>query len=127
MAALLKWFPFVVAALHAVFALCELFPWPCPVLLRIVSKRLPDIQLGKKWTELQQPLVATIVHNAGIYNAILGGGLFWAGLGGDAAQGMARVFFIGVAVAGIFGTATLKSPVTAVQAFVGFVGFALAL
>jgi uncharacterized membrane protein len=121
----MKWFLIAVAALHAVFTLCELFPWSCPVLLRIVSKKLPEVHKGKKWTELQQPLVATIVHNAGIYNAILAGGLFWAALAGDPARHVARVLLIGAAVAGIFGTATLKSPITAIQALVGIVGFVL--
>jgi uncharacterized membrane protein len=41
---------------------------------------------GTKWTELQQPLVATIVHNAGIYNAILAGGLLWAAFAGESTQ-----------------------------------------
>jgi hypothetical protein len=35
------------------------------------------------------------------------------------------VLLIGAAVAGIFGTATLKSPITALQALLGIVGFAL--
>jgi len=34
---------------------------------------------------------------------------------------------LGAAVAGIFGTATLKSPVTAVQAAVGIIGLILVL
>jgi hypothetical protein len=31
-------FLLVVAALHVVFMLCELFPWPMPVLLRLASE-----------------------------------------------------------------------------------------
>jgi putative membrane protein len=127
----MKSFLMVVAALHAGFMLCELFPWSSPLLLRIVSKNLPEVQKGKegekgkKWTEHQQPLVATIVHNAGIYNAILAGGLFWAALPADPVRDVARVLLIGAAVAGIFGTATLRSPLTALQALLGIVGFAL--
>jgi hypothetical protein len=82
MASNVKWFLRAVATLHTVFTLCELFPWRYPILLRIVSKKLPEIHKGNKWTDLQQPQVATIVHNAGIYNAILAGGLFWATLAG---------------------------------------------
>jgi uncharacterized membrane protein len=121
----MKWYLLAVAAVHAAFMLCELFPWRFPVLLRIVSKKLPDVRTGDQWTDLQQPLVATIVHNAGIYNGILAGGLLWAALPGDPAPGVARVPLIGAAVAGIFGTATLKSPITALQAVLGIIGFVL--
>jgi uncharacterized membrane protein len=121
----MKWFLIAVAALHAGFMLCELFPWKFPVLLGIVSKKLPEAHKGKRWTDLQQPLVATIMHNAGIYNAILAGGLFWAAFAGDPARDVARVLLIGAAVAGIFGTATLKSWPTALQALLGIIGFAV--
>lgn len=68
----MNWFLFVVAALHVVFMLCELFPWDMPVLLRLASKKLPG---GGQWSAPQRALVATIVHNAGIYNGILAAGL----------------------------------------------------
>jgi uncharacterized membrane protein len=116
------WFLIGAAALHACFMLCELFPWSKPVLLRIVSKKLPE---GEKFTAAQTTLVATIVHNAGIYNSIIAGGLLWAAVMGDPAILVARVLLIGAAVAGAFGTATLKSPLTAIQAIVGIVGFFL--
>ena len=119
----MNWFLSGVAALHAVFMVCELFPWPSPVLLRIVSKKLPK---GEAWTDRQRALVATIVHNAGIYNAILAGGLFWAAWTGDPARDVARVLLVGAVVAGVFGTATLKSRLTALQALLGAVGFAWA-
>lgn len=118
----MKWFLIGVAALHAVFMLAELFPWSFPVLLRLVSKKLPD---GQQLTVSQQALVATIVHNAGIYNAIVAGGLFWAAIAGDPARDVAQVLLAGAAVAGIFGTATLKSPLTAVQALLGIIGLAI--
>jgi ABC-type Na+ efflux pump permease subunit len=63
------------AELHALFMVAELFPWRLPALLRIASKGLPK---GEPCTYAQQTLVATIVHNAGIHNGILAGGLFWA-------------------------------------------------
>jgi uncharacterized membrane protein len=116
------WFLIGAATLHVLFMLAELFPWPLPVLLRLVSKKLPQQQ---HFTEAQQRLVATIVHNAGIYNGIVAGGLFWAATGGPFASGVARVMLTGALFAGLFGTATLKSPVTAVQAVVGIVGLIL--
>jgi putative membrane protein len=134
---LIKGFLLVVAAVHGFFMLFELFPWRFPVLLKIVSKELPDWprepnesheSKGRKWSRQQQPVVATIVQNAGIYNGILAGSLLWAALALnpalaiDPARDVARVLLAGVAVAGVFGTATLKSPVTGVQAILGIIG-----
>src|ERR1700674_1249344 len=116
------WFLIGVAVLHVLFMIAELFPWPFPVLLRLVIKKLPR---GEAFTDAQQKLVATIVHNAGIYNGIVAGGLFWAAFGGNSATGVASVMLTGAAFAGLFGTATLKSPVTAVQAVVGIIGLIL--
>ena len=98
------------------------FPWPFPALLRAASKKLPA---GEPFTAAQQKLVATVVHNAGIYNAILAGGLLWAAFGGPSLADVARVMLAGATAAGIFGAITLKSPVPAVQAAVGIVGLFL--
>lgn len=126
----MKWFLIGVAGLHALFALGELFPWSSPALLGKLSQKLPkglgqEIPEGEKWTKAQQSLVATIVRNAGIYNAILAGGLLWAALPEAPVRDVARVLLIGAAAAGIFGTATLKSPLTALQALLGVIGIAL--
>lgn len=120
----MRWFLLSVAALHGLFMACELFPWPSPILLKKISTALPK---GQDWTPAQLPVVATIVHNAGIYNAIIAGGLLWAAVTGDPARDTARVLLLGAAAAGIFGTATLKSPLTALQAVVGILGFVLLL
>ena len=116
----MTWFLVGVAALHVAFMVLELFPWRAPVLLRIVSKGLPA---GEAFTTQQGSLVATIVHNAGIYNGILAGGLLWAAIAGEPANDVARVLLAGAAAAGIFGTVTMKSAPTAVQALLGIVGF----
>lgn len=127
----MRGFLIVVAAVHVLFAVCELFPWSSPLLLGVVSKKLPDLPgdvrdtVGRKWSALQKPLVATIVHNAGIYNGIVAGGLTWAAVAGDAGRDVARVMLAGATAAGIFGTATLRSPVTAVQAVLGIAGLFL--
>lgn len=123
-------FVFVVAALHAAFMLGELFPWASPLLLRKLSEKLPtglgkELPAGEKWTKPQQTLVVAIVHNAGIYNAILAGGLLWAAWPETLNRDVARVLLAGAAVAGVFGTATLKSPFTALQALLGIIGLAL--
>jgi len=114
-----KWFLLGVALLHAAFMALELFPWRTPFLLALVSKKLPD---GESFTPKQRDLVATIVHNAGVYNGILAAGLGWAALTGDSANDVARVLLAGAAVAGIFGTVTMRSVPTAVQAVLGIIG-----
>ena len=77
---------------------------------------------ARTFTEDQQRLVARIVQNAGVYNGIVAGGLFWAAFAGESAIDVARILLIGAAVAGVFGTVTLKSPVPAVQAIAGVIG-----
>jgi uncharacterized membrane protein len=118
----MTWFVIALAALHGLFMMCELFPWSSPVLLRLISRRLPKHQ---EWTAAQGALVATIVHNAGIYNAILAGGLLSAVFRHHPGGDVTRVMCAGAAVAGIFGTVTLKSPLTALQALLGFIGLVL--
>lgn len=108
-------------ALHALFMLLEMFPVGTPVLLGLVSKKLPS---NEPFTKDQQRLVATIVQNAGIYNGILAGGFLWVLLSNPLNRDLARVLFAGAAAAGIFGTATLKSPFTAIQAVLGMWGLA---
>jgi hypothetical protein len=116
----MSWFLIGVAAFHVLFMIAELFLWPLQVLLRLVSRKLPKVEA---FTDSQQKLVTTIVYNAGIYIGIAAGGLFWAAFGGNSASGVASVMITGAAFAGLFGTATLKSPVTAVQAVVvGIIG-----
>ena len=115
----MHWFLFGVGVLHACFMIAELFPWSLPLLLRIASKKLPE---GEPFTLAQRNLVASVVHNAGIYNGIVAGGLFWAALGGDSATAVARVMLIGAAAAGVFGTVTLKSLVSAFQAALAIIG-----
>jgi uncharacterized membrane protein len=113
-----------VAMLHAIFMVCELYPWENPILLKIVSKKLPE---SEKFTSSQRNLIATIVHNAGIYNFIIAGGLAWAAFSSNVsiAVGVSQVLLIGAGVAGIFGTLTLKSPLTVIQALAGIAGFLL--
>ena len=130
----MKWFLIIAALLHLSFMICELFPWQVPVSLELASKGLPELPLDPPLTkpqqerfEAQRELTATVVHNAGIYNGIVAGGLFWAAYAGLAATDVALVMLMGAAVAGIFGTATLRSPVTALQAVIGIIGLILVL
>jgi hypothetical protein len=52
---MMKWFLLGVALLHATFMALELFPWRTPVLLDLVSKKLPT---SERFTTLQRDLVA---------------------------------------------------------------------
>jgi uncharacterized membrane protein len=121
----MKWYLAIVATVHVVFMMAELFPWPSPFLLKKASGKLPPLPDGQPWTKFQKPVVATIVHNAGIYNAILAGGLFWAAWTGQSASDVAAVLLVGATVAGVFGTLTLRSWPTAIQALLGVGGLVL--
>jgi len=113
------WILIVAGILHLSFMVGELLPWSVPVLLRMASKQLPK---DKSFNEPQRRLVANLVHNAGVYNGIVGGGLLWSAFVGLPGAAVAQVMLIGAAVAGVFGTLTLKSPVPAVQAAIGIFG-----
>jgi putative membrane protein len=113
------WLLLGAGVLHVFFMLGELFPWPLPLLLRRAGER---VLTSEPFTKDQKRLVATIVHNAGIYNGIVAGGLFWAAFGGSGATDVARVMLAGALVAGVFGAATFRSPVPAAQAIVGLIG-----
>jgi Protein of unknown function (DUF1304) len=127
----MNWFLLPAVVVHAGFMAGELLPWDSPVILRVASEKkreaLPEavrqaLPEGELFTPYQKPLVATIVHNAGIYNGILAGGLLWAMFAGDPAADVACVLLIGAIAAGIFGAVTLKSPPVLVQALVGVIG-----
>jgi uncharacterized membrane protein len=129
---MMKLFLLGAAALHALFMVFELFPWSTPFSLQLASSKLPKLPAShlltddqEKFFAARQRLTATAVHNAGIYNGIVAGGLSWAALAGNSAIDVAWVMLIGATVAGAFGTVTLKSGVTAFQALVGIIGLVL--
>jgi uncharacterized membrane protein len=126
----MKYFLFGAAALHASFMAAELLPWPHPLLLKKASQNLrpiTDSMKGErppeaKFTDEQLKLIATIVHNAGIYNGIVAAGLLWAAPHETDRHNVARLLLVGATAAGVFGTITLKSWPTALQGLVGLVG-----
>src|SRR5215475_8050350 len=104
---MLKVFLLGAAGVHVFFMLFELFPWSNPFLLQIANKKLPKFPGNPPLTTDQelalvarQSFTATAVHNAGIYNGIVAGGLFWAALAGNSATDVAMVMLIGAIVAG---------------------------
>jgi uncharacterized membrane protein len=102
--------------LCAGFMVGELFPWRFPVVFKKASERLPADQ---SFSKEQRETIAAVVHNAGIYNAIVAGGLFYAAFAGGSALDVAWVMFVGAIAAGIFGAITLGSVVPAFRALLG--------
>ena len=117
----MRLFVLAVAILHTLFMLFELLPPKNPKLLQGLSeKSLKNQPLNASQTKF----VATIVQNAGIYNGIIAGGLLWSLFADDrsAAASVAQVLLVGAGVAGVFGTLTMKSFLTAIQGVAGIVG-----
>ncbi len=90
-----------VAAIQFLIAVTEMFFWKSKrVYSRLKSLNLNDTEAIK---------IAPIVANAGLYNAFIGAGLVW-GLGGSEFDTSLKIFFLMcVAIAGLFGAATLST------------------
>ena len=93
----------VVAALHLLFLVLEMFLWKRPLGRRVFG-------LSKELAEASAPLAA----NQGLYNGFLAAGLIWGVVTGDF---QVQVFFlVCVIVAGVFGAATARRSILFVQA-----------
>lgn len=95
----------ITAILHIWFLVLEMYFWKKP--------------LGQKIFRMSQTKAAdsaVLAANQGLYNGFLAAGLIWALLAG--ANGFAlRLFFLGcVAIAGIFGAATVNRRIFYIQA-----------
>jgi len=96
----------VVAGLHIVFLVLEMFLWTKPAGRRVFG-------LSKELAEA----TASLAANQGLYNGFLAAGLMWGVLLGSSAI---QLFFLGcVIVAGIFGAITAKRSILFVQALPG--------
>jgi putative membrane protein len=98
----------LVAALHLYFLVLEMFFWTKP-LGRKVFRLEPEFAEASK----------TLAANQGLYNGFLAAGLVWGlWLGINSPQGrQIELFFLGcVAVAGVFGAATVGRKILFVQA-----------
>jgi putative membrane protein len=101
----------VVAVLHVVFLVLEMFLWTKPTGRRIfgLSKELADAS-------------ASLAMNQGLYNGFLAAGLFWSLVAGTDV----KIFFlICVIVAGVFGAVTAKRSILYIQALPGAIALAL--
>jgi putative membrane protein len=105
----------LVALLHGLFLVLEMFLWTKPFGRRTfgLSAELAEQSKG-------------LAMNQGLYNGFLAAGLLW-GLWAGPIEGLAiRLFFTGcVVVAGIFGAATAKRSILFVQALPGAVALLL--
>ena len=95
----------LVAAIHAYIVVLEMWLWNKP-LGRRVFRTTPE----------QAAQTATLAANQGLYNGFLAAGLVWALLAGEPLHRPLGTFFlVCVAVAGIFGAATVSSRILVVQ------------
>ena len=104
-----------IGVVHLLFMMGELFPWDAPLIMtRVLTKWPHPLDLSPNDTQL----VSAVVHNAGIYNGIVGAGLFAAASLGRSGFPVQATLLAGGIVAGLFGAATL-TPATIAQAVVG--------
>ncbi|MEO8216220.1 MAG: DUF1304 domain-containing protein [Acidobacteriota bacterium] len=104
----------VVALLHLIFLVLEMFLWTKPTGRRIfgLSEQLATAS-------------ASLAANQGLYNGFLAAGLIWGLITHDCAFTI-KVFFLGcVIVAGVFGALTAKRSILFVQALPAAVAMAL--
>jgi putative membrane protein len=103
----------VVALLHIVFLILEMFLWSTPAGMRIFG-------LSRELAEASAKLAA----NQGLYNGFLAAGLLWGVFGTFAGSDAPRVqlFFLAcVVLAGIYGGLTTKRSILVIQALPGVV------
>lgn len=95
----------LVAAIHVYIVVLEMALWQKP--------------LGRKvfrTTVEQAAQTATLAANQGLYNGFLAAGLLWALVGGEVLRRPVATFFLAcVAVAGVFGAATVSRRILFVQ------------
>lgn len=107
----------LIGILHIAIMVGELYPWEHPwIMVRVLEKWPRPLDLSVNDTHL----VAMIVHNAGIYNGIVGASLFASASVGPAAFPTRVALLAGGVVAGLFGAKTL-SVVTIGQAILSAV------
>ena len=106
----------IVAVLHLIFLVLEMFLWTKPTGRRIfgLSEQLAHDSAG-------------LAANQGLYNGFLAAGLIWSLFTHDCAFAI-KVFFLGcVIVAGVFGAFTAKRSILFVQALPGAIALVLVM
>jgi putative membrane protein len=93
----------VVALLHLYFLVLEMFLW------RTRARRIFRMSAEKA------DATAQLAGNQGLYNGFLAAGLLWALLSGPDLAPRATFFLLCVAIAGIYGAATVQRTILFVQ------------
>jgi putative membrane protein len=104
----------LVALAHLYFLVLEMFLWDKPAGLR-TFRMTPEEAAGTK----------VLAANQGLYNGFLAAGLAWGLALGPAGLAIKVFFLVCVAVAGVFGAATVSRRIFWVQAFPALVALAL--
>lgn len=95
----------LVAAIHAYIVVLEMWLWNKPVGRRVF-----------RTTPEKAAQTATLAANQGLYNGFLAAGLVWALLAGEPLHRPVGTFFlVCVAIAGVFGAATVSPRILVVQ------------
>ena len=106
----------LVATLHLLFLVLEMFLWRKPF-----GRKVSGLSLE------QANRTATLAANQGLYNGFLAAGLCW-GLLADADGKNIVIFFLGcVIVAGVFGALTANRSILWIQALPGMIAMSLVL
>jgi len=104
----------VVALLHVWFLVLEMFLWTKPLGLRTFGQSAEDAERTR-----------VLAANQGLYNGILAAGLIWGAVAADPVGFQVRVFFlVAVAIAGIYGAATVNRRILLVQTVPALVALA---
>ena len=106
----------LVAILHLLFMVLELFFWTRPLGRRIFG-------LSRELAEATAALAA----NQGLYNGFLAAGLIWGLLYAEQTTAISIFFLSCVIVAGVFGAITAKPATLYIQALPGAIALALLL
>ena len=109
-------FVVIVALVHIIIFVVEMFFWKQPV----IHERLG-------FTLEEAIKVAPIVANAGLYNGFLAVGLIWGLVSGKTGNAIKIFFLACVIIAGIFGAATLTRTPLLIQTAPGAIALFLLL
>ena len=102
----------LVAAIHVYIVVLEMLLWTKPLGRKVFRTSVEQAQS-----------TATLAANQGLYNGFLVAGLVWTLLAESHAQRALATFFLGcVAVAGLFGAATVSRRILFVQTVPAAVG-----
>ena len=104
----------LVALLHLLFLVLEMFLWRRPLGRRVFG-------LSREQAEE----TAVLAANQGLYNGFLAAGLVWGLTRGAAGFAVVAFFLACVIVAGVFGAATANRSILWIQALPGALALAL--